>query len=79
MKSGTAQSTIATETGAGSEKRAMLASLYELIDALDRRVPRLERVGEAQIAHDATELRDRAFTLIRRMEAHTPVRASDSN
>jgi hypothetical protein len=42
----------------------MLADLNRLIEALDRRVPRLERTGEAQIAHDAAELRARAQSLI---------------
>lgn len=48
--------------------REMLGDLYQLIEALDRRVPRLERVGEAQIAHDAAELRERAMSLIHRIE-----------
>lgn len=50
----------------------MLADLYFLIAALDRRVPRLERSGEAQIAHDAAELRERAVSLIRQIEGATP-------
>jgi hypothetical protein len=48
---------------------AMLSDLYRLIEALDRRVPRLERVGEAQIARDAADLRERANGLIRQIEA----------
>ena len=64
---------IAIQTCAGGEKREMLANLYELIEALDRRVPRLERVGEADIAHEAAELRERAVSLIRRIEADTPM------
>ena len=47
----------------------MLVDLYRLIEALDRRVPRLERSGEAQIAHDAAALRERAITLIRLIES----------
>jgi hypothetical protein len=31
-----------------------------LIEALDRRVPRVERVGEASIARDAAALREKA-------------------
>jgi hypothetical protein len=50
----------------------MLADLYFLIEALDRRVPRLEQQGEAQIAHDAADLRQRAISLIRRIEGVTP-------
>lgn len=56
-----------------AQARAMLADLYELVEALDRRVPRLERVGEAQIAHDAADLRERALSLIQRIEGETPM------
>jgi hypothetical protein len=49
--------------------REMLEDLYRLIEALDRRVPRLERIGELQIAHDASALRERAVSLIRQIEA----------
>lgn len=34
--------------------------LNELIEALDRRVPHLERAGEASIVHDAAALRAKA-------------------
>ena len=51
-----------------AHKREILSDLYELIEALDRRVPRLERLGEAQIAHDAADLRERAMSLIHRIE-----------
>jgi hypothetical protein len=40
--------------------------LRELIDALDRRVPQIERTGEIQIARDAASLRDKA---LKRIEA----------
>ena len=52
--------------------REMLSDLYRLIEALDRRVPRLERLGEEQIAHDAADLRERAISLIQRIEGQTP-------
>jgi hypothetical protein len=52
--------------------KEMLADLYFLIEALDRRVPRLAQQGEAQIAHDAAELRERAVSLIRQIEGTTP-------
>ena len=51
----------------------MLSDLYRLIEALDRRVPRLERIGERQIAHDAADLRERALSLIQRIEGSTPM------
>ena len=56
-----------------AQAREMLGDLYRLIEALDRRVPRLERIGEAQIAHDAADLRERALSLIRRIESDTPM------
>ena len=37
-----------------------LRDLHELIAALDRRVPRVERSGEASIARAAIKLRDEA-------------------
>ena len=40
--------------------RATLDDLRRLIDALDRRVPRLAQVGAEQIARDAADLRERA-------------------
>lgn len=57
---------------AGASAREMLADLYQLIEALDRRVPRLERAGEARIARDAADLRERAMSLILRIKAQTP-------
>lgn len=38
--------------------------LRELIEALDRRVPQIERTGEIQIARDAAELREKALKRI---------------
>lgn len=52
--------------------REMRSDLRRLIEALDRRVPRLERAGEGQIASDAAELRDRASDLIKRIDESVP-------
>jgi hypothetical protein len=38
--------------------------LRELIEALDRRVPQIERTGEIQIARDAAVLREKALKRI---------------
>jgi hypothetical protein len=38
-------------------REELLTSLRELIEALDRRLPQLERMGEAQISADAARLR----------------------
>jgi hypothetical protein len=43
--------------------------LRELIDALDRRVPHIERTGEVQIARDAASLREKALTRIAALES----------
>ncbi len=46
-----------------------LRHLHELIAALDRRVPQVERVGEVAIAHEAAALRDKAEERIATLEA----------
>lgn len=45
-----------------------LRHLRELIAALDRRVPQIERVGEVKIARDAAALRDIALKRIAALE-----------
>jgi hypothetical protein len=61
-----------TKVDKAVQAREMLSDLYRLIEALDRRVPQLERMGEAQIAHDAADLRERALSLIHRIEGEAP-------
>jgi len=46
----------------------LVRELRELIAALDRRVPRVERAGEASIARDATALKVRALKRIEELE-----------
>jgi hypothetical protein len=54
-----------------SESNAtVLRHLRELVAALDHRVPQIERVGEAQIARDAAELRERALQRIAELEGN---------
>jgi hypothetical protein len=51
-------------------------ALIELISALDRRVPHVERAGEASIARDAEALRDKARKRLAELEGEsvsTPV------
>jgi len=45
--------------------RDVLAALRELVDALDRRVPHVDRLGETRIARDAGALRAEAVKRIR--------------
>jgi hypothetical protein len=49
---------------AGPSSTAQIEDLRDLIAALDRRVPRLEREGEADIARDAAALREEALARI---------------
>jgi hypothetical protein len=56
-------------TGAAKE---MFDDLQNLVDAIDRRVPQLERLAEATIARDAADLRGRAVALMRAIEAAVP-------
>ena len=46
----------------------LIENLRELIEALDRRVPRIERAGEAAIARDAAALRTEALKRIAQLE-----------
>lgn len=50
----------------------MLAELRRLVEALDRRVPRLKHLGEEKIAREAADLRARALSLIREIEEKRP-------
>jgi len=47
---------------------ATIRTLRELIDALDRRLPHVERVGEAAIADEAAALKARALERIAELE-----------
>lgn len=57
-----------TRVAPGPTRQHMLADLRELIAALDRRVPCLERTGETDIARDARALRNKALDRIARIE-----------
>lgn len=46
----------------------LLRELRELVAALDRRVPQVQRAGEADIARDAAALRRRAMGRIQELE-----------
>jgi hypothetical protein len=48
--------------------QSVLQDLLELVAALDRRVPRLEREGERDIARDAQGLRRAALKRIAELE-----------
>ena len=45
-----------------SDRGRVVTALRELVEALDRRVPHVERLGETDIARDAITLRQQAAT-----------------
>lgn len=55
-----------------AERKRALRHLHELIAALDRRLPHVERVGEVAIAADAAALRKKAQKRILELEAENP-------
>jgi hypothetical protein len=46
------------------DPEVIIAALHELIEALDRRIPHVERVGERAIREQAAELRNQAVRRI---------------
>jgi hypothetical protein len=70
------------QTNADRGRARIVRELHELIDALDRRVPHVERVGEMAIARAAAALRDEALkriaTLEREADADADAGASDT-
>jgi hypothetical protein len=48
-----------------AERRRAIRRLRQLIEALNRRVPHIERAGEAKIARDAAELMEKAIKRLR--------------
>jgi hypothetical protein len=70
VRVGVAVATMMTpDTAAEESTRAQtVRELYELIAALDRRVPQVERVGEVSIARAASALRLEALKRIEELE-----------
>jgi hypothetical protein len=54
---------------ADAYRTKLIRQLRELIEALDRRVPHLEREGEIGIAHEAAALKQKALERIAELEA----------
>ena len=54
----------------GAEYERLIRDLRELIDALDRRLPQVQRSGEASIANAAIALRTAALARITELERH---------
>jgi len=53
--------------------------LEELIAALDRRVPRVERAGEATIAREAAALREKAVARLAELAKQSAVQQTSSD
>jgi hypothetical protein len=51
------------------DKDVVVRTLRELVDALDRRVAHVERLGEARIAREAASLRKEALHRIQELTA----------
>ena len=58
-----------SKTAPVAAAKEMLDVLQRLVEGIDRRVPNLERLNEAAIARDAADLRQRAVSLMRAIEA----------
>jgi hypothetical protein len=57
------------KTADDADRTRTLRRLRELIAALDRRVPHIERIGEIAIARDAAMLRKKALDRIAQLTA----------
>ena len=55
----------------------LVQELRELIAALDRRVPRVERAGESAIARDAAKLRATAVSRLQELTSQSEPEESD--
>jgi chorismate mutase len=64
-----------TASAAGSRAQ-IVRELHELIAALERRVPHVERVGEISIARAASALKREALKRIEELEREAPVSSS---
>jgi hypothetical protein len=51
-----------------ADRQRAIRHLRQLVDALNRRVPHVERVGEAAIARDAAELMQKALKRLKALE-----------
>lgn len=63
----------------GQDARTTMQNLNELIEALDRRLPQMQRAGEAVIANAAMRLRIEARSRLETLEVATRKRESDDS
>jgi hypothetical protein len=58
-----------SDTPRNDKSKQQIRHLRELTAALDRRVPRIERVGEANIAREAAALKKKALERLAELQA----------
>lgn len=51
-----------------AKRQRAIRHLRQLIEALNRRVPHIERVGEEKIARDGAELMEKALKRLKELE-----------
>jgi hypothetical protein len=73
-----AENAAARRLAVALDRAAVIRELLELIDALDRRVPQVERAGEASIARDAAALKVKALMRIAELEKRDRVERTRS-
>lgn len=66
------------QSAADQGRTRIVRELHELIAALDRRVPQVERVGETTIARAAATLKDEALRRIATLEREADADAIES-
>jgi hypothetical protein len=59
------------DTDGTLDRDALLVALRELVEALDKRVPHVERLGEVRIAREAAALREEAARRIQELAVMT--------
>jgi hypothetical protein len=57
--------------------RAIIQDLHDLIDAIDRRLPQVQRAGEAAVANAAMRLRIEARARIAELERQDVIKPAD--
>ena len=55
-----------------NDSARIACELKELIAALDRRIPQIQRAGEATIAQDAAALKAKALERLAKLERESP-------
>jgi len=58
-----------SDTSQNDKRKQQIRHVRELIAALDRRLPRIERAGEADIARDAAALKKKALERLAELQA----------